>query len=430
MSQDRQVDRARGPLRGRVTVPGDKSIAHRAVMFNAAGEGEAAVRGLPGGRDVASTMSAMRTLGATVEAAGPGSVRIRGRALRFETRPGTIDCENSGTTMRLLSGLLAGQDGLVATMIGDESLSRRPMKRVAAPLALLGASVETTDGHAPLVIHGSRLRGAPVVLPVASAQLKSAVLLAGLQAEGRTEVTEPLATRDHTEKLLRAMGVPVSSEGPLVCIEGPALPRCVDVVVPGDPSSAAFLLVAASLVEGSDVTVEGLCLNPTRLGFLEVLRRMGADIECRVEEEVGGEPVGSIRARASSLVAYEIGADEVPATIDELPLLAVAAAFAAGDSVLAGAAELRVKESDRIAATAAMLRGFGIEVEERPDGMVVRGGHPRGGCSVTTHADHRIAMSAAVAALAAAPGGVHLDDADAIAVSFPEFFTALSRLGA
>jgi 3-phosphoshikimate 1-carboxyvinyltransferase len=430
MSVSRFVGRAAGPLRGRVTVPGDKSIAHRAVMFNAAGEGQAEVRGLPGGRDVASTMSAMRRLGAAVGATAPGTVRIVGRGLRFHEHPGTIDCENSGTTMRLLSGLLSGQPDLVATLVGDESLSRRPMKRVAAPLAALGARIETTDGHAPLKIEGRRLVAGPVVLPVASAQLKSAVLLAGLQAEGLTEVTEPLPTRDHTEKLLAAMGVEVTSGGGKASVRGRAVPRCIDVTVPGDPSSAAFLLVGAALVEGSDVTVEGLCLNPTRLGFLEVLRRMGADLEVRIEAEVGGEPVGSIRCRASGLRAFAIGAEEVPAAIDELPLLAVAAAFAEGESVISGAAELRVKESDRIATTAALLRAFAIEVEERPDGLVVRGGGARGGGSVATHGDHRIAMSAAVAALAAAPGGVTLDDADAVGVSFPEFFSLLGRLGA
>ena len=430
MSAARFVDRARAALRGRVAVPGDKSIAHRAVMFNAAGEGEALVRGLPSGHDVASTMSAMRALGATVEPVSPGAVRIRGRAMRFEPSPGTIDCENSGTTMRLLTGLLAGQEGLVATLVGDASLSRRPMKRVAAPLIALGAHIDTTDGHAPIVIHGSRLKAAPVVLAVASAQLKSAVLLAGLRADGLTDVTEPIATRDHTEKLLLAMGVAVRSSGARCSVRGPAVPACVDVAVPGDPSSAAFLLVAAALVGGSDVTLEGVCLNPTRLGFLEVLRRMGADIDCRVEEEVGGEPVGTIRCRASGLGPFEIGAAEVPAAIDELPLLAVAAAFAEGDSVISGAGELRVKESDRIATTCALLRAFGVEVEEKDDGMIVRGGRPRGGGAVATHGDHRIAMAAAVAALAAGPGGVTLDDAAAVDVSFPEFFSTLARLGA
>lgn len=426
----RFVDRARGPLQGRVTVPGDKSIAHRAVMFNAMGEGDAVVTGLPRGHDVASTIKAMRRLGAAVAVIEPGKARIRGAAMKFHPRPGTIDCENSGTTMRLLAGLLAGQDGLVATLTGDESLSRRPMKRVAAPLASLGARIETSDGHAPLVIEGRRLSAAVVTLPVASAQLKSAVLLAGLQAAGLTEVIEPIPTRDHTEKLLAAMGVEVTSSGARASVRGRAVPSCVDVAVPGDPSSAAFLLVSAALVDGSDVTIEGLCLNPTRLGFLEVLRRMGAAIDCTVEAEVGGEPVGTIRCRASRLRAFEIGADEVPATIDELPLLAVAAAFASGDSVISGAGELRVKESDRIATTAALLRAFGVEVEEKEDGMVVRGGTPRGGGQVSTHADHRIAMSAVVAALAAAPGGVTLDDEAPIGVSFPEFFASLERLGA
>ncbi len=430
MTSPRFVDKARGPLVGRVSVPGDKSIAHRAVMFNAAADGEAVVRGLPSGRDVASTIAAMRRLGATIESAGASNVRIRGLALKLDRRPGTIDCENSGTTMRLLSGLLAGQDGLVATLVGDESLSRRPMKRVAAPLELLGAHIRTTDGHAPLEITGARLRGTSVTLPVASAQLKSAALLAGLQAGGRTDINEPAPTRDHSEKLLAAMGVEVFSEGLRTSVLGPAIPRCVDVAVPGDPSSASFLLVAAALVDGSDVTVEGVCLNPTRLGFLEVLRRMGADLDCRIDRHEGGEPVGTIRCRASGLRAFRIGAEEIPATIDELPLLAVAAAFADGESVISGAAELRVKESDRIATSAALLRAFGIEVEEKEDGLVVCGGRPSGRASVATHADHRIAMSAVVAALAAGSGGVALDDAEPVGVSFPEFFPTLASVGA
>jgi 3-phosphoshikimate 1-carboxyvinyltransferase len=426
----RFVDRARNALRGTVRVPGDKSISHRAVMFNAAGEGDARVTGLASGRDVASTMGAMRALGAVVEKTGDGAVRIRGRAMRFERRPGEIDCENSGTTMRLLAGLLAGQDGLEATLVGDASLSKRPMKRVAAPLALLGGVLETTDGHAPLLIRGRTLSPATISLEVASAQVKSAVLLAGLQAAGMTTVVEPVTTRDHTEKLLAAMGVPVAVDGVRAAVTGASVPACVDVAVPGDPSSAAFLLVAAALVPGSDVTVENLCLNPTRLGFLEVLRRMGAAVDCRVLGQTGGEPVGSIRCRASALRAFRIEGDEVPAAIDELPLLAVAAAFAEGESVIADAVELRVKESDRIATTAAMLRAFGIEVEEKDDGMVVRGGRPCGGGNVATHGDHRIAMAGAIAALAAAPGGVTLDDAAAIDVSFPEFFQTLGRLGA
>ena len=426
----RFIDKARGPLVGRVAVPGDKSIAHRAVMFNGAASGEAIVRGLPSGRDVASTIAAMRRLGVAIEAAGPASLRIRGRALQLERSPGAIDCENSGTTMRLLSGLLAGQDRLDATLVGDESLSRRPMKRVAGPLAELGADVATTDGHAPVRIRGARLSARDLRLPVASAQVKSAILLAGLQAAGRTGINEPAPTRDHSEKLLAAMGIEVFSDGCRTSVTGPAIPACVDVRVPGDPSSASFLLVAAAIVDGSDVTVEGVCLNPTRLGFLEVLRRMGARIDCVVEREEGGEPVGTIRCRASELQAFRIEAGEVPATIDELPLLAVAAGFARGESVISGAAELRVKESDRIATSAAMLRAFGVEVEEKDDGLVVCGGRPRGGAAVATHADHRIAMSAAVAALGAAGGGVSLDDAEPVGVSFPEFFPTLERLGA
>lgn len=422
---------ARGPLRGRVAVPGDKSIAHRAVMFNAAAQGEALVRGLPSGRDVASTVAAMARLGAGIERVAADAIRVRGRDLAFERAPGCIDCENSGTTMRLLCGLLAGQQGLDTTLVGDASLSRRPMRRVAEPLARLGATIETTDGHAPLRIRGSLLTGTEVSLAVASAQVKSALLLAGLQGRGTTVVIEPAATRDHTERLLAAMGVDVviGAAAPAVSIQGPARLQCVDVAVPGDPSSAAFLLAAATLVPGSDVTIQSVLLNPTRLGFLHVLRRMGAEVESHVDAVAGGEEVGTVRARFSRLRAFEIGADEVPATIDELPLLAVVAAFAEGVSTVRGAAELRVKESDRIATTAAMLGAIGIEVEVFEDGLRVHGAKPRGGATVATHGDHRIAMSAAVAALAC-DGGVTIDDAESVAVSFPEFFDALARLGA
>lgn len=433
----RAVLPAAGPLRGRVRVPGDKSIAHRAVMFNAAGRGEALVRGLPSGRDVASTIAAMARLGAGIESTGPGSVLVRGRGMVFDRAPGCIDCENSGTTMRLLCGLLAGQQGLEATLVGDASLSRRPMRRVAEPLARLGAVIETTDGHAPVRIRGVALTGAEVQLAVASAQLKSAVILAGLQAQGTTVVVEPAPSRDHTERLLAAMGVELTVTGAAdhaaggcrVEVRGPSALRCVDVSVPGDPSSAAFVLAAAAIVAGSEVVVEHVLLNPTRLGFVEVLRRMGADVSCSVEEMVGGEEIGTLTARFSPLRAFDVAAEEVPATIDELPLLAVVAAFAEGVSTVRGAAELRVKESDRIAATAAMLGAMGIRVDVFDDGFSVHGGVPRAGVSIVTHGDHRIAMSAAVAALACA-GGVTLDDADSVAVSFPEFFDVLGRLGA
>ena len=439
----RTVVAAAGPLRGRVRVPGDKSIAHRAVMFNAAAQGEALVRGLPGGRDVASTVAAMMRLGAGIQRVGPDAIRVRGRDLAFERAPGCIDCENSGTTMRLLCGLLAGQQGLETTLIGDASLSRRPMRRVAEPLARLGAAIETTDGHAPVRIRGSLLAGAEVALAVASAQVKSALLLAGLQGRGTTAVIEPAATRDHTERLLAAMGVELTihaiAAGSIgtaatgsanrIAIKGPAGLRCVDVAVPGDPSSAAFLLAAATIVPGSDVTLEGVLLNPTRTGFVSVLRRMGADVESHVEAVVGGEEVGTLRARFSRLHGFELGADEVPATIDELPLLAAVAAFAEGVSTVHGAGELRVKESDRIATTAAMLGALGIPVDVFDDGFSVHGGSPKGGALIVSHGDHRIAMSAAVAALACRQG-VTIDDAESVAVSFPEFFETLARLGA
>ncbi|HYB97925.1 MAG TPA: 3-phosphoshikimate 1-carboxyvinyltransferase [Candidatus Limnocylindrales bacterium] len=425
---------ARGPLRGRVRVPGDKSIGHRALMFNAVAEGEALVRGLPRGQDVLSTMAAMQRLGAAIERIDADAVRVRGRAMKLARGSIEIDCQNSGTTMRLLCGLLAGQEGLTARLSGDGSLSRRPMRRVAEPLARLGGLVETTDGHAPLTVQGRALRGADVVLPVASAQLKSAVLLAGLQAAGTTGVTEPEKTRDHTENMLAAMGVAVRTSGVRVSVDGPVVPSACDVTVAGDPSSAAFLLAAAVLIAGSEVTVEEVCLNPTRTGFLDVLQRMGADITATVTGTQGGESVGTLRARASALRPFQITAPEVPACIDELPLLCVAAAFADGTSVLSGASELRVKESDRIATTAALLRTLGVQVEEREDGMIIHGqpAHLRvqsEGGAIATRGDHRIAMAATVGA-AAAGCPLMLDDAGAVAVSFPEFFSSLERLGA
>jgi 3-phosphoshikimate 1-carboxyvinyltransferase len=314
------------------------------------------------------------------------------------------------------------------------------MRRVSTLLEQLGACVETTDGHAPMTIHGRALRGAAVTLPVASAQLKSAVLLAGMQAAGRTTVTEPEPTRDHTENMLRAMGVPLTVNGNTVAIDGPVVPRAIDVAVPGDPSSAAFLLAAAVLVPGSEVIVEEVCLNPTRIGFLHVLQRMGADVEMTEDRIEGGESVGTIVARSSSLRPFRIGASEVPACIDELPLLCTLAAFADGVSELTGAEELRVKESDRIATTAAIVRAIGAGAEELADGLRIAG-LPSGArgvsgakgaeavAAVATGGDHRIAMAAAVGALGAGCT-LSLDDADAVAVSFPEFFASLERLGA
>jgi 3-phosphoshikimate 1-carboxyvinyltransferase len=421
----RTVVPAKQPLSGTLRVPGDKSIAHRAVMLNAAARGTALVRGVPSGGDVASTIGAMRALGCTVERDGDG-LRITGRALGFAAPARPLDCENSGTTIRLLTGLLAGT-GIEAVLDGDASLKRRPMERVATPLRALGARVETTGGRAPVRVHPAKLMGAHVDLDVASAQVKSAVLFAGLSAHGRTEVREPAPSRDHSERMLAAMGVPIVHGAGGIALDGPVVPRAVDVEICGDASSAAFFAVAAALVEGSDVTIENVCLNPTRTGFVAVLRRMGADDAVEQTCVTAGESGGSLRVRGSELRAVDIGADEVPSTIDELPVLAVAAAFAEGTSTISGASELRVKESDRIATVSAMLMALGAHVEAKPDGLVIDGAALRGGARVATGGDHRLVMSAAVAALACrAP--VEIEDPGAAAVSFPGFFAALEGI--
>ncbi len=425
-----EVRPATAPLTGTVEVPGDKSIAHRAVLLNGAARGRARVRNVPTGADVRSSMQAMAHLGAGIEAVAgrDDEIDIEGCALAFQEPRGAVDCGNSGTTIRLLAGMLAG-GSINVTLDGDASLRRRPMARVADPLAEMGARIETTDGCAPLVVHGRSLKPHVHRLRIASAQVKTALLLAGLQASGTTVVEEPYRSRDHTERMLAAMGVPLRVDGNVVSLDGPSVPEAVDVDVPGDPSSAAFLAVAALLVPGSEVTIANLCLNPTRTGFVPVLARMGADVTLTVEREVGGEPVGTLTAKAGRLGPFEIDAAEVPATIDELPVLAVAAACAEGVSRIRGAAELRVKESDRIASVAAMLGALGAEVTEHPDGMDIHGGTLAGGASVETAGDHRLVMCAAVAALVAREP-VRIVGSDAVAVSFPGFFETLEELKA
>jgi 3-phosphoshikimate 1-carboxyvinyltransferase len=425
MNGRRTAQPATGPLRGEARVPGDKSIAHRAVLFNALGRGNARVVGLPDGGDVGSTIHAVRSLGCRVVREND-ALRIEGRAMALAAPPGPIDCGNSGTTMRLLMGVLSGQ-GFAAELVGDSSLSRRPMERVAGPLRTMGARVETTAGHAPVRMAGGKLVAAEHRLAVASAQVKSALLLAGLQAEGRTKVVEPAASRDHTERMLAAMGVTLEHRGETVSIVGPAVPRSTDLEVCGDSSSAAFLVVAATLVPGSDLRVRDVCLNPTRVGFVQVLRRMGARIELDVRREVAGEPVGDIHVRASELRGVGIAEADVPATIDELPVVAVAAAVARGTTEVRGAAELRVKESDRIETTVRMLRALGGRAEATSDGMVIEGGTLGGGACVETAGDHRLVMAAAVAALVCRRP-VEIGQPEAASVSFPAFFEALAEL--
>jgi 3-phosphoshikimate 1-carboxyvinyltransferase len=423
------VHPASGPLCGTFTVPGDKSIAHRALLLGALASGTTVVEGFPGGEDVRATLGAVRILGADASWSGD-VVRIEG-AGRTLGAAGTriIDCRNSGTTMRLGAGLAAG-GGATVTFDGDVSLRRRPMERVAEPLRRMGAHVVTTDGHAPLAVRGGTLTAIDWPMPVASAQIKSAVLLAGLRARGTTRVHEPLPSRDHTERLLGAMGVRVRREGATVSVDGMRTLQPVTVPLPGDLSSAAFLVVAALLVPGSELHLRDVGTNPTRTGALDILRRMGAAIEIRDEREVAGEPRGDLVVHGARLHGTVITPAEVPAAIDELPVLAVAAALADGTTRLTGAAELRVKESDRIAGIA-QLTTMGVGVETSADGFVIQGtgGRRLTGASIRTGGDHRIAMAFGVAGLVA-NDGVEIDDPACAEVSFPGFFARLAALGA
>jgi 3-phosphoshikimate 1-carboxyvinyltransferase len=417
-----------GGLHGTLAVPGDKSIAHRALLLGALAEGTTVVRGFSGGADVRSTLAAVRTLGAHVESDGD-VVHVRGAGLALGRAGETaIDCGNSGTTMRLGAGLVAGGPGTVV-LDGDASLRRRPMERVAEPLRAMGARVTTHDGHAPVTVAGGSLRGVEWTLQVASAQLKSAILLAGLRARGTTRVREPLPSRDHTERLLAHMGARLATREGWIEVEGGAGLRAAEVVVPGDASSAAFVVVGALLVPGSDVRLAGIGLNPGRIGALDILRRMGAAIEVSDVHDVAGEPRGTLRVRASALRATTVEPDEVPAAIDELPVLCVAAALADGETTIRGAAELRLKESDRIAALAQLDR-LGVGVRTTDDGLVIHGtGGRRLVCGrIASGGDHRIAMAFAIAGLVA-EGGVEIDDPECARVSWPGFFTRLADLG-
>jgi len=415
-------------LRGHIAVPGDKSISHRAVLLGAIGGGETTVRGFGRSGDTEATIAAVRALGVTVHEDDVDSLRIEGvglRGLREPDRP--LDCGNSGTTLRLLPGILAGQDRRFE-LTGDESLRRRPVDRIAEPLSQMGARVESEDGKPPLVIQGGELRGIRYEPPVASAQVKSCVLLAGLYAQGRTTVVEPLPTRDHTELMLAAAGVKVTTQQRRVSV-GPAEQiRLGEVVVPGDFSAAAPFVVAATLLPGSELTIHDVGLNPRRIGLLEVLARMGARITIFHRHRSGGEPVGDLEVRSAELTATAVTASEVPLLVDELPLFALAGACARGESTVWGAEELRVKETDRIESVTNSLRALGVRVTPRDDGFWVRGvpTRPKGG-RMASHGDHRIAMLGAVAGLVSR-NGVDVEDAEAVAVSFPGFFELLDSV--
>ena len=414
-------------LVGHIVVPGDKSISHRAVLIGALGEGEMRVRGFGRAGDTQSTVNGVRALGVEVEDVADEELVVHGVGLRG-LRAGSVDCGNSGTLMRLLAGAAAGQGGEFV-LTGDESLSTRPMERIAAPLRQMGATVETTDGHAPLTIRGSgALRGAEIQPEAASAQVKSAILLAGLNADGPTTVIERIPTRDHTELMLEAAGVRVRRGASSVTVEPAGTLRLDVVVVPGDFSSAAPLLVAAALVPGSDLTFHDLGVNPRRTGLLAVLERMGARVSVFDRRRVGGEPVASVQVQSGELVATEIEAGEVPALVDELPLVALLASHARGETRVSGARELRVKETDRIEAVTDGLRPLGARIHSRDDGWTVTGvpARLRGG-RIDARGDHRIAMLGAVAGLASREG-VAIEDADTAAISFPGFYELLESV--
>lgn len=418
-----------GRVSGRIRVPGDKSISHRSIMLGSLAEGTTEVEGFLEGEDALATLQAFRDMGVVIEGPHHGRVTIHGVGLHgLKAAPGPIYLGNSGTSMRLLSGLLAAQS-FDSTLTGDASLSKRPMNRVANPLREMGAVIETAaEGRPPMTIRGGhRLTGLNYTLPMASAQVKSCVLLAGLYADGKTSVTEPAPTRDHTERMLRGFGYPVSVHGSTASVESGHKLTATHIEVPADISSAAFFLVAASIAEGSDLLLEHVGINPTRTGVIDILRLMGADITLENQREVGGEPVADIRVRAAKLKGIDIPEALVPLAIDEFPVLFVAAACAEGRTVLRGAEELRVKESDRIQVMADGLLTLGVKVEPTPDGIIIDGGLIGGG-EVHGHGDHRIAMAFSVASLrASAPIRIH--DCANVATSFPNFLALCAQVG-
>ena len=418
-----------GRLSGRLRVPGDKSISHRSIMLGAIAEGTTEITGFLEGEDALATMNCFRAMGVRIDGPQQGRVTVYGVGMRGLQPPRSVlDCGNSGTSMRLLTGLLAGQ-GFEARLDGDASLRKRPMKRVAAPLGLMGARIDTAEeGRPPLAVRpAQRLAGIDYAMPVASAQVKSALLLAGLYAEGETCVSEPAPTRDHTERMLAAFGCAVRREGNRACVRGGGRLSATRIDVPADISSAAFFLVAASIAPGSDLVLEHVGINPTRTGIVDILRLMGADIAVANERLAGGEPVADLRVRHAPLRGARIPESLVPLAIDEFPAVFVAAAHAQGETLVTGAEELRVKESDRIAVMAEGLRALGVSAEPLPDGMRIVGGPMRGG-TVASHTDHRIAMSFAVAALRA-QGAIRIRDCDNVATSFPGFVELAANAG-
>jgi len=410
-----------GRLEGEVRVPGDKSVSHRALILGALADGETVVEGLSSGADVHSTRTCLEAMGVEISGAAP-SVRVKGRGLGGLKQPeGDLDAGNSGTTMRLLAGVVAGH-GFAARFVGDESLTRRPMKRVAEPLRAMGAMIGLSEtGTPPLSVAGGALKGIEYATPMASAQVKSSVLLAGLHAAGDTTVVEPAATRDHTERMLAAFGVPVRLTGLKATVSGGARLKGMKVIVPGDPSSAAFWVVAATLAKGSELVVRGIASNPTRTGYLSVLARMGADIHREPTRGEGGEAVEDLIVSASGLGATDISANEVPGLVDEVPILALAAALASGESRFQGLGELRHKESDRLAGIANLLNAFGGNARVEKDDLIVQGVKSLKSAVVDSLSDHRLAMTGYIAGFLAS-GETTVLGASCAEISYPTFY--------
>jgi 3-phosphoshikimate 1-carboxyvinyltransferase len=415
-------------IAGRLRVPGDKSISHRALMLGAIAAGTTRVTGFLEGEDCLSTLQAVARLGVTVRRPGPGEVHVQGVGLRGLKAPdGVLDMGNAGTAMRLFMGLMSAQP-FDTELIGDASLMRRPMERVAKPLRWMGARIETQDGRPPVRIHGGAdLHGIRYEMPVASAQVKSAVLLAGLYAQGETTVVEPAVTRDHTERMLQSFGVAVTARGGTVSVSPPAQLEATSVAVPGDFSSAAFFIVAACIGAREPVVIEGVGVNPTRTGLLEMLALMGADLRLVNHRSAGAEPVADIEVRPARLRGVRVPERLVPLAIDEFPAFFVAAACAEGETLVTGAEELRVKESDRIAVMARGLDAVGVRNEVLPDGLRIEGG-PLGGGVVDSHGDHRVAMSFAIASLRAS-AAIQIRDVANVATSFPGFADLARAVG-
>lgn len=431
---DHFIARPASVLRGSIRVPGDKSISHRSIMLGAIADGTTRIEGFLEGADAISTMNVFRALGVAIEGPLDGRVSVTGVGLHgLKQASSDLDCGNSGTSMRLLCGLLAGQ-AFDSCLIGDESLSRRPMKRVTDPLAAMGASIGSLEGRPPLRISGSDkpLKAIDYVMPIASAQVKSSLMLAGLYAEGTTRVTEPAPTRDHTERMLTAFGVKVEVNGPVISLQAGQRLTATHIDVPADISSAAFFLVAGAIAADADLLIRHVGINPTRTGVIDILRLMGADLTLENSRIVGGEPVADLRIRSSELRGIEVPPELVPLAIDEFPVLFVAAACARGRTVVTGAEELRVKESDRIAVMAEGLARLGVDATPTPDGIIIEGRGSQAAVfsagTVDSHGDHRPAMAFAVASLRAA-GPITIQDTVNVGTSFPNFVELSTTVG-